>query len=129
MDILIRFGFSIDEIKNMMDSNTEINEVSDNSISEIIRILESVNCSHDTISDIFNTNPYCLTRSVDELKKLMAKFVDIGITNINILLDNNPFILNVDYKDIDSVYKEKINAGLSIDEINDFFYYESYKLV
>lgn len=129
MDVLIRYGFSIEEIKNMMDSNTEINDVSDETINEIIKILDSVNCSKEIISDIFNTNPYCLTRSVDELKKLMAKFLDIGIANIDVLLDSNPFILNVDYKDIDSVYKKMVKDGFSLEQINNFFYYESYKLV
>ena len=129
MDVLIRFGFSIEEIKNMMDSNTEINDVLDSSISEIINILESVGCSKKNIRDIFNTNPFCLTRNVDEIKKLMAKLMDIGLLNINVLLDTNPFILNVDYKDIDSIYKKKVSEGLSPESITDFFYYESDKII
>ena len=32
MDILIRYGFSIEEIKNMIDSNPDINNVDDSVI-------------------------------------------------------------------------------------------------
>ena len=32
MDILMRYGFSIEEIKNMMDANDELENVPDNNI-------------------------------------------------------------------------------------------------
>ena len=37
MDSLIRYGFTIEEIKILMDTNEEISSVSDNHVSDIIR--------------------------------------------------------------------------------------------
>ena len=42
MDVLIRFGFTIDEIKNMMDANDEIDTVSDKDIYDLIEIFHSI---------------------------------------------------------------------------------------
>ena len=42
MDVLIRFGFTIDEIQSMMNTNDSIDTVSDKDIYELIDILKNV---------------------------------------------------------------------------------------
>ena len=129
MDILIRYGFSIEEINNMMKSNEEINDISDNNISEIIEILEGLGCSVNHIKNIFITNPFVLTRELTEIKKLVVKLLDLGIDDLYFLFDSNPFLLNMDFKEIDSIYKKMIKEGKKQEEILDTFYYESYEII
>ena len=40
MDVLVRFGFTIDEVKAMMDTNNSIDDMDDNNIYKLINILE-----------------------------------------------------------------------------------------
>ena len=129
MDTLIRYGFSIEEINNMMNSNQEINEVNEKDIQEILQILENVGCGVDHIKNIFIANPFVLTREINEIKKLIVKLLDIGINEINYLFDTNPFLLNIDYKEIDSIVKRLGREGKNKEEIIDYFYFESEKEV
>ena len=56
MDILIRYGFTIDEIKIMMDTNLSIEDINDDNIKDIIDNLELVNCSKEEIIDYIKYN-------------------------------------------------------------------------
>ena len=125
MDILIRFGFSIEEINNMINSNEEINDISDSHIEDIIKILEEMGCGVNPIKNIFITNPFLLTREITEIKKLIVKLLDLGIEDLCFLFDSNPFLLNMDYKDVDSIVKSLSKDGYKKDDILDYFYYES----
>ena len=94
MDILIRYGMSIEEIKNMIDSNPEINNIEDKEIASIIDYLQEIGCRNNIIMNILITNPFVLTRSLEEIKKEIEKLQEIGISNIELLLDKNPYLLN-----------------------------------
>ena len=63
MDVLIRFGFTIDEIKSMMDANDEIETLPDKELYELIEILEKVGCETHHIKNIFLCNPFYLSRN------------------------------------------------------------------
>lgn len=129
MDVLIRFGFSIEEINNIMNSNEEINDINDEQINEVINILEGLGCNSHQIKNILITNPFVLTTEITEIKKLIVKILDIGIEDLNLLFDSNPFLLNIDYKEIDHIYKKLEKEGKNKDEILDFFYYDSYSII
>lgn len=129
MDILIRFGFSITEIKNMMDTNPDIEITSDKNIQEIIAILNSIGCTNNHISNIFLSNPYCLSIKPKDITKTVQKINSLGVKHIEVLLDTNPYILNINSKDIQKVVKEKAKENLSIEEIIDYFYYHSEELI
>ncbi len=129
MDVLIRFGFSIEEIKSMMDANDEINDIEDKNINELIDVLNKVGCSSKIIKNIFISNPFCLSRNVDEVKRLIVKLFDIGLSHLEILFDNNPYLLNVNYKEVDELYKNKVKEGLSNEEIANYFYNNSWVMI
>ena len=119
MDILIRYGFSVDEIKNIMNTNEEINNVSDKDINNIITLLEKNGCKINHIKNIIITNPFVLTREIDELEKTIL--VLINITDfVELLLDTNPFLLNMSDRDINSLIK---NLGLSKNDLLDYLYF------
>ena len=125
MDSLIRFGFTIEEITILMDSNEDISYISDNDVKEIINLLKNNNCSSDTIKNIFICNPFSITNSINDTNKLIDKLKELGFNNINLLLDTNPYILNISDKFIEKLYNKKKEEGLSKDEIIDFISYNN----
>lgn len=125
MDGLIRFGFTIEEINILMDSNEDISLVSDNSVNEIIKLLKDNNCSNNTIKNIFICNPFVITNNIIDTAKLINKLKELGFTNINLLLDSNPYILNISDKELEKLYNKKKDEGLKSSEIIDFISYNN----
>ena len=125
MDGLIRFGFTIEEINILMDSNEDISLVNDNSVNEIIKLLKDNNCSNNTIKNIFICNPFVITNNIIDTTKLINKLKELGFTNINLLLDSNPYILNISDKELEKLYNKKKDEGLKSSEIIDFISYNN----
>ena len=123
MDILIRYGFTIEEIKIMMDTNSLIENINDNNIKSIISILEKVNCNLDDIKNILICNPFCITNNINDINNLIDKLKDIGIIELNKLFRTNPYILNISDKELDKLYNEKKEVGLNKEEIIDYINY------
>ena len=126
MDSLIRFGFTIEEINILMDTNEDISYVEDNDVNEIIKLFKDNNCSNDTIKNIFICNPFTITNSIADTNKIIDKLKELGFKNINLLFDSNPYILNMSDKLIEKLYNKKKEEGLEKSEIMDFI---SYNLV
>ena len=126
MDSLIRFGFTIEEINILMDTNEDISYVEDNDVNEIIKLFKDNNCSNDTIKNIFICNPFTITNSITDTNKIIDKLKELGFKNINLLFDSNPYILNMSDKLIEKLYNKKKEEGLEKSEILDFI---SYNLV
>ena len=122
MDILIRYGFSIEEIKNMMDTNTELQNIKDQDILELINFLTSVGCHEEHIMNIFTCNPFVLNRDIDELKKLIDTLNKLKIKKLDNIFDINPYLLNMTNKEIETFYKENIDKGLTHKEIEKLLY-------
>ena len=123
MDSLIRYGFTIEEIKILMDTNEDISSVSDNHVSDIIKLLESINCDKDEIKNILICNPFCLSNSIKSLNKLIDKLNELGFIYLNLLFSNNPYILNMSDKELEKLYNKKKDDGLTKEEIIDFISY------
>ena len=128
MDSLIRYGFTIEEIKILMDTNEEISSVSDNHVSDIIKLLESINCDKNEIKNILICNPFCLSNSIKSLKKTIIIISSIllnefGFIYLNLLFSNNPYILNMSDKELEKLYNKKKEDGLTKEEIIDFISY------
>ena len=110
MDTLIRYGFTIDEVKLMMDSISFLFSFDDKDIESLLHFLETLQCDEDIIKNIFICNPFCFTKDVDEIKKVIEKLKEYGIKSFATLLDSNPYILNKTDKEIESFYQKK-NEG------------------
>ena len=123
MDSLIRFGFTIEEINILMDTNLDISLVSDNEVNNIIKLFKDNNCSDDTIKNIFICNPFTITNNIIDTNKIIDKLKELGFKNINLLFDSNPYILNMSDKLIEKLYNKKKEEGLSKEEIIDFISY------
>ncbi|MBP5679258.1 MAG: hypothetical protein J6X28_05505 [Bacilli bacterium] len=125
MDVLIRYGFSMEEIKNMMENNKEIESIPDKNIYEMIDILGSIGCLSNHIKNIFYSNPFCLSRNPKDMKKCIEKLQEMNLIHLEILLDSNPYLLNLGEKEIEKIKKQKEKEGLSEEAIKDYFYYHS----
>ena len=123
MDSLIRFGFSIEDINILMDTNEDISLVSDSDVNKIIDLLKNNDCSDDTIKNAFLCNPFIITNNILDINKLINKLKELGFKNINLLLDSNPYILNKSDKELEKLYNKKKEEGLEKAEIIDFISY------
>lgn len=123
MDVLIRYGFSIEEIKNMMDTNYLINNIEDNDIYTLIDILGSVGCMNNQIRNIFICNPFSLSRNTYEVSELISKLKEYGFSELNYLFDSNPYILCLNSSDIELLYNEKKKESLSDEDFRDYINY------
>lgn len=113
MDVLTKYGFTIEELNFMLDTNPDINSLSEKEIYEKIDMLGKVGCMSNHIKNIFITNPFYLTRNICDIKKIIDKLNDEGVMNLYILFDSNPFILNISLKtmeeNISNLRKMKYN--------------------
>ena len=73
MDVLIKYGFTIEEIKIIMDSNYDFDMIKDKDINELISILDDIGCLNKHIKNIFITNPFIFNQSVKEIKKIQYR--------------------------------------------------------
>ena len=122
MDVLTRYGFTLEELDCMLESNDDINKLNESDIYEKIDILGKTGCMSDHIKNIFICNPYYLTRNTNDINKLIDKLYEVGLNNLYILFDSNPYILNYSSKDIEDVFnlykKKKINASDIVNYFN-----------
>lgn len=124
MDVLIRFGFSIEEIKNMMDTNLNIDNTADEELKKLIRILRENSCSEDEVKNVLISNPFYLSRNYYEIVKLIDVMKEFGLISLNTLFDSNPFILNLEEGDFLELIKNKQREGFNDIEIRDFICYD-----
>ncbi len=120
MDILIRYGFSIEEIKCMMDCNQDIGNIEDNDIEELINILKDNNCNLSIIKNILLTNPFYLNNNIDDVLRLIDTLKKNNVNDLDLLFDSNPFILNISSKDIKRILNKLDNK---------LFYYNSSNII
>lgn len=119
MEELYNLDISDNTIKAMMEYNPNIKEMSSLEISEKIALLESINCTEDEIRNIISSNSRYLGRSNEEVLDLIKCLNNYGFKSINILLDSNPYILNLDVFEIEDYINTKKESGMSLEEIVD----------
>lgn len=123
MDFLIRNGFTIEEIKIMMDTNEYIEYVNEKSINSLVTLLRNNNCSDQDIKNIFICNPFSITNNINDISNLIDKLKEYKISNLNLLFTSNPYILNMSDKELDTLYNKKKSEGLNNSEIIDYINY------
>lgn len=121
MDILIRYGLSIEEIKIMMDTNTEIEKIDDKDIKELIIILQSIGCESIHLKNILICNPFYLSKDIKDIKELINSLEKLEFNNLYSLFDTNPYLLNLSSEEIKNIYNNKLKEGKTKDEVIDYF--------
>ena len=124
MDVLIKYGFTIEEIKIIMDSNINFDSINDKDVNELINILDDIGCLNKHIKNIFISNPFIFNQSINEIKKIIEFFYKIGLDNLWYLFDTDPFLLNNKYNFYKRIYDRFRKENKSDEEIVNYFYYE-----
>ena len=121
MGILFELGIDNNDIKNMLELCPEIVNMSDNEIKEKIDMLGYIGCSMRHIKNIIVCNPNYFDRINDNIFKLIDYLKKIGVSNINLLFDSNPYLLNKDVFEIEEYINNRREMGMSFEEILDEF--------
>ena len=116
---LYNIGISDDTLKNMIEINPEITELTDQEIIKKVGILKEINCSKTQILSIISSNPIFLSRGINEIIKLLSYLQETGFTCLNILFDSNPYILNLESFEIEKYINDRINQGEILEDIID----------
>ena len=96
MEELYNIGISEETLKKMIQQEPEIIELDNEDIKEKIQILEKINCTKNQIINIIGSNPQYLIRTNKIIIELLDYLNEIGFNMLDILLEANPYILNLD---------------------------------
>lgn len=119
MEELFRLGISDNELKCMLEQCPDIMDMSNEEVREKIEILNYIECNERHIRNIIVCNPYYLDRINDDILKLIGYLKEIGISNINLLFDSNPFFLNKDAFEIREFVNDRLSKGILLEDIVD----------
>lgn len=117
MNYLIEFGITSQELDEMFETNPMLEYLNEEEINNNVLFLKSLKCEDLHIRNIIICNPFYLNRSISDLQKLVSKLINIGLTDLNLLFDTNPFLLNKDAFEIDEFVKEKQKLGINLESI------------
>ncbi len=123
---LYNIGISEETIKNMLETEPSINELTKIEIKEKITMLKELNCSNSQIVNIIGSNPRYLNRTTGEILKLIETLSNYGFRTLNILLETNPYILELEPFEINNYIEERKTKGESLENIIDDLETNSY---
>ena len=103
----------------MLELVPNISEMNEKEIIEKEVLLKRINCDDNQIINIISSNPMYLDRTNDGVLKLINRLEKYGFTTLNILLDSNPYILNLEVFEIEKYINERLNKGEELEDIID----------
>ena len=106
MEKLVELGISEEELKSMLELNENILEEPELNI--LIDILYLIKCDERMIKNILISNPNYLSRTKEDVVNLINELLSLGLNDLNILFDTNPYLLDLDDFDIED-YKLEHN--------------------
>ena len=116
---LLNIGLDEENLKYMLESNPNISEISDEEIKEKIDLLNYLECSTSKIKNIITSNPWYLDRCTTDVIGTINKLIQLGLTRLDLLIDSNPFLLNIDVFEIEDFINRKLEENYTLDEITD----------
>ena len=116
---LYNMGMSDITVKNMIEINPEITELTNQEIISKVEILKGIDCSKSQVLNIISSNPLFLSKTNGEILKLLNFLTETGFTSLNILFDSNPYVLNLEQFEIENYINSRLSNGENIDEIVD----------
>ena len=119
MKELYNLELSIDEIKNMIEICPHIKNISEEDIKQKIIYLQEINCSNEQIANIIYVNPLYFDKTNEEIIFLINKLYKLGFETLNILFEENPYILNLETYEIDNYINSKLNNKENLKNIID----------
>lgn len=116
-EILKNLGIGETTIKEMKDVCSNITDMEKEEILEKIEILRKINCNKMQIRNIISSNAMYLDRLSTDINKLIKKLEEIGFETLNILIEENPYILNLDDFEVENYITKRLEKGEKQKEI------------
>lgn len=118
-EILKKLGINDKTIKQMIEICPNIKDLDDREILSKIEILKQLGCNEIQIRNIISSNATYLDRSINDINKLINKMTEFGFDTLNILLDGNPYILNLDAWEIENYINNREKNGELLEDVVD----------
>ena len=117
MYILFELGINENEIINMIEQVPEIKDLEDIEIERKIYLLKQIGCLDKHIRNILIANPYYLDSFNEDIISLIKTLNKYRFNNIYLLLDSNPFILNLESFEIEDYINNKLKNNYELEDI------------
>lgn len=119
MDSLYKLGITENDVDDMIDACPDILVMFDEEIEDKINILKQIGCKDVHIRKILICNPWYLDRVDEDVLKLIDTLKKNKFESINLLIDANPFILNLNSFGIEKYIIKKQQEGMKLEDIVD----------
>jgi hypothetical protein len=126
MKELYNLDLSENTIKTMYEINPNIKDLTDLDIIKKIELLRQIGCKDNEIRNIISSNSIYLTSEDNDILSLIITLKKLGFTCINILLDSNPYILNLNPFEIKNYIDNRIKNGENLEDVVDNLESEPY---
>ncbi len=116
-EILKKLSIGETTIKEMKELCPNIIDMEKEEILEKIEILRKINCNKMQIRNIISSNAMYLDRLSTDVNKLIKKLKEMGFETLNILIEENPYILNLDDYEVENYITKRLEKGEKQKEI------------
>ena len=117
MNCLIEFGLSDKDLKMILSQGLDSCSISDDNVNNKINVLKYIDCTFEHIRNIIVNNPFFLEMLDGDVLELIRYFKKLGLRNINLLFNDNPYLLNKEVFEIRDYVNTKIKAGITLSDI------------
>lgn len=117
LDFLLELGIEGKDINNIKEMNKDLVDYED--YKKNVEVLKMIGCDDKEIRNIIISNPNFIIRSNSDVVKLIKAFNSYGFTDLDMLFDSNPYLLNLDDFELIDFFNKKEKEGLSKQEIID----------
>jgi len=114
---LLTLGIDEENLRYMIESNYNIEDLSEEEIIEKIELLKLLRLDDKKIKNILVGNPWYLDRCTTDVIGMINKLMEIGIDSIGLLIYDNPMLLNVDVFEIENFIKNKQEEKYTMEDI------------
>ena len=119
MNELLNLDLSGETLREMVEINPDIMELSSAEVREKVELLKLLGCRDNQILNIISSNPMYLSRLNSDLISLINYLSEIGFTCLRILFDSNPSILNLDVFEVRNYIDNRMKNGETLEDIVD----------
>ena len=117
MEELLNYNFDILDIKELVKNNPDLENIDKNDLNEKIRLLQDIKCSKNEIRNILMVNPFYLSANITNISNLLKYLGELGFNNLNFLIDADPFILDLDIKELISKINKELLKGKKFEDL------------
>lgn len=119
MDKFLELGIINDDLNLIFEQFPQVMNISVEEINEKINILKYLECDDEQIKNIIVRNPRYLNRLTEDVLETISYLKKIGLDDLNLLFDTNPYFLNYDVFEIRDYINKQVKLGKDIENIVD----------